>query len=81
MQKVDGLIGVFEKNASEQVRVAIMEFRGEIYLDVRVFSKFGMDNGYGPTKKGIRIKLDQAPILRALIGKAEKFIAFVSRDD
>jgi len=73
MQKVDGLIGAFKKNASEQVRVAVTEFRGEIYLDVRVFSKFGRDNGYGPTKKGIRIKLDQAPKLRALIDQARTY--------
>jgi len=71
-----GLIGAFEKNSSEHVRATISEYRGVLYLDLRIFSKIGSHDGYAPTNKGIRIKLDQAPKLRKLICKAESFIAF-----
>lgn len=44
----------FEKNARERVIASLSHFRGELYLDVRVWFE-GSAGEYLPTKKGITI--------------------------
>jgi len=55
------LVHSFSKNAREQIRIAINEFRGSRYIDVRIF--FLDDNKYMPTKKGVTLAIDQYPEL------------------
>lgn len=52
MQKI---IKDIEKNANNKIRVSISEFKGNNYVDVRVF--YEDDEGeYKPTKKGVAFR-------------------------
>jgi hypothetical protein len=47
----------FDKNTREKVVASLSNYRGETYLDLRVF--FEADGGrYLPTKKGVTLALD-----------------------
>ncbi len=48
--RLDRLLGVIQKNKHEEIRVAVREYEGHIYVDVRTF-----DKGY-PTDKGVTLK-------------------------
>ena len=63
------LVGVIEKNAWEQVRVKFAVFKGDVYVDVRVYGKYSSGREYGPTPKGVCIKASK---LRQLIGLLER---------
>jgi hypothetical protein len=69
-QNVEKLIAQFDKNASEEVRVQLREFRGHQLLDVRVY--FRPDNGgeARPTKKGISVSVGLISKIQDAISKA-----------
>jgi len=70
------LIGTIPKNALEQIRFSIGEFKGYRLLDIRVH--FVADDGEPhPTKKGISINLDLFDEFYDLVKKAAKEIARV----
>ena len=51
------IVFAFQKNARECVRASLSSYRGETYLDLRVF--FEGDSGrWLPTKKGLTLALD-----------------------
>ena len=62
-------LAVISKNALEDVRVALTEFKGYKLLDVRVWTERNDSTERVPTKKGISIKLAQ---LDELIGALEQ---------
>lgn len=56
----DGLvIATIGKNASQEVRVSLSEYRGHHNLDVRVYAPYGEGGERGPTKKGVSLKLSK----------------------
>ena len=58
------IIGTIRKNAKEEIRVALDEYRGVQLCDLRVFASF--DDGDAerkPTKKGIAFRVEQLPAL------------------
>lgn len=61
------------KNASERVRVDVKNFRGNTYIDIRVW--YVTDDGdYRPSNKGIMIKPTLAPeLLRGIALAAQSF--------
>jgi len=50
------------KNAAEEVRVALSEFRGASLIDLRIFADLG-DGDRHPTKKGLALRIDRLPQL------------------
>lgn len=64
------LIASLEKNASEQIRVSLDEFRGRNLLDVRVFSSFSTGEPT-PTKKGLSIRIEMLDDLLEALTKAK----------
>jgi hypothetical protein len=70
MQKI---IKDIEKNATNKIRVSITEFKGNNYIDVRVYYE---DEGgeYKPTKKGVTFRPDQISQLMDGLLQAEKEI-------
>ena len=52
------LIATLAKNASEQVRVALDEYRGTKVVDIRVFADFTAAKVPMPTKKGVSLRVD-----------------------
>lgn len=65
-------IAQFDKNASEEVRVQLREFRGHQLFDIRVY--FRPDDGGDPrpTKKGISVSVNLIPKIQDAIEKALK---------
>ena len=72
----NGLIGAFEKNASENVRVAFKEFSGELYLDIRIYTKCSSQQQYVPTKKGVCIAANKVGQLKDLLERADEFSGY-----
>jgi len=69
---VEKLVSKFEKNATEEVRVQLREFRGHQLLDMRVFY-FPTEGGEPrPTRKGIAISVGLISKLKDAITQAEK---------
>ncbi len=54
-------VHVFERSASEQIRISLNEFRGFEYIDIRVF--FASEDGYRPTRRGLTLRKDLYPEL------------------
>ena len=70
MQKI---IKDIEKNATNKIRVSITEFKGNNYIDLRVY--YEDDAGeYKPTKKGITFRPDQISQVMDGLLQAEKEI-------
>lgn len=65
MSDQDTLIGTIRKNSAEEVRVAVTEFKGGHYVDVRVFAAYGddADEERRATKKGVTLNLTKLPEL------------------
>ena len=66
------LIGIVEKNRVQDMRVRLVDLRGETFVDLRVFAAAG-DGERRPTKKGMTFKPDLLPeLLRVLIEAARE---------
>ncbi len=63
------LIGIVEKNRLTDMRVRLVELRGETFVDLRVFAAVG-DGERRPTKKGMAFKPDLVPELIEVLVKA-----------
>ncbi len=65
------LIGELAKNSTEKLRVAISEYKGYTFLDVRVY--YEDDQGeFKPTKKGITLKKEDIDPLIKLLKEGDK---------
>ncbi len=68
MQKI---VKDIEKNANNKIRISITEFKGNNYIDVRVY--YEDDAGeYKPTKKGVTFRPDQISQVMDGLLQAEK---------
>ena len=47
-------IAVIQKNRDDELRVALKEYEGHPYVDVRTFTEY-QSGEVGPTKKGVTI--------------------------
>lgn len=56
-------IARFDKNASEEVRVQLREFRGHQLLDMRVYFRPEDGSEPRPTRKGLSVSVNLAPKL------------------
>jgi hypothetical protein len=61
----------FSKNVREKVVLSLSEFKGQHYLDTRIFT--APENGGPdiPTKKGITLAVDLYPQFREALGQLE----------
>jgi len=70
------LINTFKKNALEEIRVEIVEYNGEQYLNIRIWFD-ASDNGtpeWRPSQKGITLNINLFNDLKEAVLKAEKEI-------
>ena len=58
----------FPKNALEEVRASLTEYKGKQYIDLRVFYKADNDE-MRPTKKGLTLSPELLPELEQAIQK------------
>jgi hypothetical protein len=63
LHSTETIVATIQKNASEEVRVRLNEYRGSHFVDLRVFTSFkDGDPERKPTKKGVALnvsKLDE----------------------
>lgn len=61
------LISTIERSSTEQLQIAINEYKGKKYLDLRIF--YTTDNGASwlPTKKGVTISPGDLSILKEAV--------------
>lgn len=64
-------IATIRKNAREDLRVTLDDFRGHHLLNLRVWF-YADDNEQRPGKQGVAIRLDLLPNLRAALFEAEE---------
>ncbi len=67
---MDQLIATIEKNADEEIRVSLREFKGHPFIDIRVYWK-PPDGEPGPTKKGVTLSPELFPRLKEAISALE----------
>lgn len=65
------------KNGRERVRVAIAEFKGARYVDVRLFAT-SSDASLVPTPKGVSLRGDMLPLIIAALQEAERLLSKTS---
>ena len=64
------LIGSIEKNQTEEIRVRLVAFYDQPFIDIRVFATMDA-TGKGPTRKGVAVQPDKSTELRHLLELAE----------
>ena len=82
MEKEDYGIVVdsFDKNAREQIRISINEFKGNRYIDIRVFFKDADGRDYLPSKKGVTLSDTRYPQLLDAILQVGEALGFSLAD-
>jgi len=77
------LLSQFEKNAVEIVKLQLHEWKGEKFLDLRIWiaEEAGNSGGEVPTKKGFRIHQELIPDLLQAIQQARQIIKSGGKDD
>ena len=56
-------IHAFSRSPSERVQLAVRKYRGEFYVDLRVWFQTKDNPTYRPTKKGLSFNLSYLPEL------------------
>jgi hypothetical protein len=70
------LVDSFEKNAREEIRLSINEFKGNKYIDIRVFFKGANGTEYLPSKKGVTVSAGKYPALLEAIVQVGEALGF-----
>jgi hypothetical protein len=60
----DPIVYTIEKRDDERVCFSVSEYKGSIYVSVRVHFR-GADGTWHPTKKGVTLRVEQLPELEA----------------
>ena len=66
------VIASLEKNRRERLRVALDRYQGVDLIDLRITVDLSASSGVqSPTKKGVALRIEQLPALRAALAEAE----------
>ena len=66
------MLGTIQRSATEQMQIAIKEYRGKSYLDMRIFYTTNDGADWIPTKKGVTCSPENLEILKDAIEEAIK---------
>lgn len=69
------MLGTIERSETEQLQIALKEFKGRKYLDMRIFYTTDGGDSWLPTKKGVTCSPEHLEILKQAIEEAEKELA------
>lgn len=61
------LISTIERSSTEQLQIAVKEFKGKKYLDLRIFYTTDDGASWLPTKKGVTVSPNHLSILKEAI--------------
>lgn len=62
----------FQKNAEEEVRFTMKEYKERQYLDIRIWFQAANGSELYPTKKGLTLSLEYLPDLKKGLEHVEK---------
>lgn len=65
------VIETIKKNALDEIRAELSEYRRHDLIAIRVYSNFGDGEEKKPTKKGLSCNVSLIPVLREALEKAE----------
>jgi hypothetical protein len=63
---MEELIATIAKNPEEEIRIALREFKGRTYIDIRTYWK-SREGDPGPTKKGVTLNPEFFPELKKAV--------------
>ena len=66
------LIGTIERNERERVQIAVNEYKGKSYLDLRIFYTTDGGDSWQPTQKGVTIAPEHLDTLIDAVEEAKK---------
>ncbi|RAI15199.1 MAG: transcriptional coactivator p15 [Candidatus Melainabacteria bacterium] len=66
------MLGTIQRSATEQMQIAIKEYKGKSYLDMRIFYTTNDGADWIPTKKGVTCSPENLEILKDAIEEAIK---------
>jgi len=73
MSKDSQIVHSFPKNALEEVRISLSQYKGKQYIDFRIYYKAD-DGEFHPSKKGITIAPDLFPELEEAVNKLREML-------
>ncbi len=76
-----GVIRDIDKGGGEIIRVEVSEFRGQQYLNLRVWYTDKNSGEYKPTQKGVAVRLDLYDQLKQAVLDAETEIRAAGSGD
>lgn len=69
------LISTIERSSTEQLQIAVKEFKGKKYLDLRIFYTTDDGASWLPTKKGVTVSPNHLSILKEAVEVAIEELA------
>lgn len=72
MSEEGKLIATIPRSSTEQMQIAVKEFKGKSYLDMRIFYTTDEGANWLPTKKGVTCSPENLVLLKDAIEEAMK---------
>ncbi|MBR1753599.1 transcriptional coactivator p15/PC4 family protein [bacterium] len=69
------MLATISRSDTEQLQIAVKEFKGRKYLDMRIFYTTDGGDSWLPTKKGVTCSPDNLETLKNAIEEAQKELA------
>lgn len=66
------MLATISRSDTEQLQIAVKEFKGRTYLDLRIFYTTDGGDSWLPTKKGVTCSPENLDILKQAIEEAQK---------
>ena len=66
------MIAVIPRSTTEQMQIAIKEYKGKSYLDLRIFYTTDDGGTWLPTKKGVTCSPENIELLKEAVDEAMK---------
>lgn len=70
----ESLLAKIERNTTEEIQVAIKEYKDNEYIDLRIYYTVDDGDTYKPTKKGVTIPFDRLDKLIKALNEAKEKI-------
>ncbi|MEW5821086.1 MAG: transcriptional coactivator p15/PC4 family protein [Cyanobacteriota bacterium] len=75
------LLGVIERNATEELQIAINEYKSKKYVDLRIFYTNDEGDTWNPTKKGVTVAPDKIDEVIEALEKAKDELGVGEEED
>ena len=66
------LLGVIERNPTEELHISINEYKGKKYVDLRIYYTNDEGDSWNPTKKGVTVPPEKIEEVKEALTKAQE---------